>query len=221
MSTVVAAKKKLSLKTDFEEIYRTKFKEIHLKLAKKIGDFDLAEELTQAAFIAAWQHLDRYEERGIPPQVYILRIASNRYISHMRKESRSAFSIDESHPNSTDDSDNYHESFPDPFNELDWVEDEIYWDWLMTKLPARLSFVMTQRFKEGRTSRDIGIELGIPERTVASRIYSAATVVLMHMKETYESNLLLSAPARNGYQVRPDLPSRSQPNRSGVRRNSA
>jgi RNA polymerase sigma-70 factor (ECF subfamily) len=49
-----------------------------------VGDRQTTEDLTAQTFLQALQAIDRYEERGIPFQVWLLRIARNLAINHWR-----------------------------------------------------------------------------------------------------------------------------------------
>jgi RNA polymerase sigma-70 factor (ECF subfamily) len=44
-----------------------------------------AEDLTEEVFFRAWRALPRYQERGVPFQFYLLRIARNVLIDHYRR----------------------------------------------------------------------------------------------------------------------------------------
>jgi len=49
-----------------------------------VGDRQTTEDLTAQTFLQALQAIDRYEERGMPFQVWLLRIARNLAINHWR-----------------------------------------------------------------------------------------------------------------------------------------
>ena len=62
-------------------------------LLRQCGDRDLAEELTQAAFVQVVAHLGRYSEKG-RFEPWLFRIAVNRLRDEMRRRKRQARPID-------------------------------------------------------------------------------------------------------------------------------
>lgn len=62
-------------------------------LARQCGDRDLAEELTQAAFVQVVAHLGRYSEKG-SFEPWLFRIAMNLLRDEMRRRKRQARPID-------------------------------------------------------------------------------------------------------------------------------
>ncbi len=55
-----------------------------------VGNAAEAEDLTAQAFLQAWQSIDRYEMRGVPFVSWLLRIAHNLAVSHLRSRRDSA-----------------------------------------------------------------------------------------------------------------------------------
>jgi len=61
----------------------------------RIGDRTEAEDLTGEVFLKALESLKSYEERGIPMQAWLFRIAHNLVVDHLRKAAkRKTVSID-------------------------------------------------------------------------------------------------------------------------------
>jgi len=73
--------------TDFEEVYRRYFGDVHRYLLSLCHDEDLAQELTQETFFKALQKIDTF--RGeCKLYVWLCQIARNAYLSHLRRERR-------------------------------------------------------------------------------------------------------------------------------------
>ena len=70
-----------------DRVYRADWGRIVATLIRQIGDFDLAEEVAQDAFVAA---LDQWKATGIPdfPRAWIVQTARNRAIDRLRRRAR-------------------------------------------------------------------------------------------------------------------------------------
>lgn len=70
---------------DFEKIYAGYLKEVYHFLLKLSGDPDLAEELAQAAFASAFEHLDQFEGK-CKLSVWLCQIAKYEYYAWYRNQ---------------------------------------------------------------------------------------------------------------------------------------
>jgi RNA polymerase sigma-70 factor (ECF subfamily) len=50
------------------------------------GSREAAEDVTTVVFVKVWQKLDTYEDRGLPLEAWIFRIARNCLIDHLRRQ---------------------------------------------------------------------------------------------------------------------------------------
>jgi RNA polymerase sigma-70 factor (ECF subfamily) len=77
-----------------DRVYRAEWGRIVAALIHQLGDFDLAEEVAQDAFVAA---LDQWGTTGIPsfPRAWILQAARNRAIDHFRRQVRLGRKLEE------------------------------------------------------------------------------------------------------------------------------
>lgn len=53
-------------------------------LLHRVRDRELAEDLTQQVFLKAWQAIPRYEQRGVPFNAWLYRMAHNQMVDHYR-----------------------------------------------------------------------------------------------------------------------------------------
>ena len=63
--------------TAFEQLYELFIDRIYRYLLYRVGDGHLAEDLTSAVFLKAWQSIEQYQERGVPFSAWLYRIARN------------------------------------------------------------------------------------------------------------------------------------------------
>src|SRR6188508_299953 len=77
-----------------DQVYRAEWGRIVAALIHQLGDFDLAEEVAQDAFVAA---LDQWSATGIPsyPRAWILQTARNRAIDRIRRQARLGRKLEE------------------------------------------------------------------------------------------------------------------------------
>lgn len=75
---------------EFEQIYRTYFRQIYLYALKLCGDGHIAEEITSDTFFKAINSVDKF--RGeCDVCVWLCRIAKNTYYSRLKKEKKVLF----------------------------------------------------------------------------------------------------------------------------------
>jgi RNA polymerase sigma-70 factor (ECF subfamily) len=158
---------------DFRPLYETYFKKVYLFVLHRVGDKDLAGDLTQQVFLNALSHLGRYQFRGFPFSAWLFRIAINQCNEFFRKTKRSRTVVLE---------DSMIENL---FTEL--TADQTLEEW-ENKLPAILEkleedelYVIELRFFEERPFKEIADILGITENNAKVRTYR----ILEKMKKLF------------------------------------
>jgi len=68
----------------FAELYDRHVVRIYRHIYYLVNDAREAEDLTAQTFLKAWEAVDRYKERGAPFVAWLLRIAHNLTVSHLR-----------------------------------------------------------------------------------------------------------------------------------------
>lgn len=84
-------------KTDFDSLYREHYSDVHRFVFQFVQDASLADELTQDAFLKAYQARDGFRSEA-PERVWLFRIARNvclDYLRSPRSGARTAASLDE------------------------------------------------------------------------------------------------------------------------------
>ena len=68
----------------FQVLYETHLDTVYRYVYYKVGNGQLAEDLTQHIFMKAWEAIHRYQWRELPFQHWLLRLARNAVIDHYR-----------------------------------------------------------------------------------------------------------------------------------------
>jgi RNA polymerase sigma-70 factor (ECF subfamily) len=144
---------------DFDRLYRTSHPKILATLVGVLGDRAAAEDCAQEAFVQALRAWPRWKPEA-PAEAWLHRIALNLAIS-VRRRQRVLYLGDllhlvRSEPRSDPDAIGGDGLFP-----------------ALRRLPAKQAAAVVLRHFHGYSNREIAAALGIPERTVASRLASA------------------------------------------------
>ncbi len=91
--------KKSELRTRREQQLASLYDEYYDRIARyalvRIGSRDDAEDIAGDVFLKALVSLDSYEERGLPMQAWLFKIAHNQVVDYLRNKSRSTTLPDE------------------------------------------------------------------------------------------------------------------------------
>lgn len=147
----------------FRPLYEAYFKKVYLFVLHRVGDKDLAGDLTQQVFLSALTHLGRYQFRGLPFSAWLFRIAINQCNEFFRKTKRHRLVVLED------------ASVENLYTEL--TADQTMDEWVR-QLPAILEkleqdelYVIELRFFEARSFKEISDILGITENYAKVRTY--------------------------------------------------
>jgi len=136
----------------FAELYELHFDRVYLFIARRIGDRDVAEDLTSDVFHKALAHLKQFEWRGVPFGAWLLRIAANAVTDRGKRSGREL-------------------SFAEPPEiaaqaEMAEVEDGARLFRLVDDLPEDQRQVVVMRFAEEKSIREIAGQIGRSEGAV-------------------------------------------------------
>ena len=153
-----------------------------------LGDFHLAEDAAQQAFIAAWQKLHQLREPEAFPgwfrQVLLTECSRLRRAKRLRTapldDGRSVASI-----------------FDDPQKKIESDELRKTVFTAIEKLPVNERIVVTLFYLKEQTHSDIGAFLDVPTTTVAKRLYSARTRLKGALMSGFRKNLSSRRPSRS------------------------
>jgi RNA polymerase sigma-70 factor (ECF subfamily) len=145
---------------DFDLLYRESYPRILATLTVMTRDPTVAEDLTQETFVSAFKNW-RFWRPSAPAEAWLHRIAINVAISNRRKEKlRTAVEIVRrlGRP-----------SLGEP------AQAPLRYDLItaLRKLPPKQAATVVLRHYHGYSNREIAKAIGVPERTVASRLAAA------------------------------------------------
>lgn len=136
---------------------------------RHVGDYFIAEDLTQETFISAYTHLDTFN--GENEKAYLARIASNKCIDYLRSAGRRMIATPE-------------EEMPEESSERDELINSVMNKEILANiqevvdnLPPPYREVARLYFVEDRSAKEIAFELSTPLKTVQTRIYRARDLV--------------------------------------------
>jgi RNA polymerase sigma-70 factor (ECF subfamily) len=141
---------------DFDRLYQETHHRVVATLATLLRDREAAEDCAQEAYLRAFQAWARWRDDG-PAEAWVHRIAINVAVTTRRRErlrQMGEMILHLGQPRVADPTDT---RVPELVREL-------------RALPSRQAAALVLRYLHGYSNREIAQALGVPERTVASRL---------------------------------------------------
>lgn len=151
----------LGSRDDFDRLYRNSYQRILYTLLGVLGDYAVAEDCAQEAFVRAYRSWGHWKPDA-PAEAWLHRIALNVAFNYRRwSRLRDAAELVR--------------RLGAPKQETAAVDPAIRLDLpnALRRLPADQAATIIMRHQHGYTNREIGDALGVPESTVASRLAAA------------------------------------------------
>jgi RNA polymerase sigma-70 factor, ECF subfamily len=147
---VEAAKKDPSR---FAELYELNFARVYAYIARRVGDRDVAQDLTSDVFHKALASIQNFEWRGVPFAGWLLRIAANMIVDRSKRSGREVSGGDD---------------LPEPSTQpnLEEIDRQGRLFRLVEQLPPDQRRVIGMRFAEEKSICEIATELGRSEGAV-------------------------------------------------------
>jgi len=149
----------------FEEIVRLYQRRVYGVALRIVRAHDVADDVTQEAFLRAWRSLDRFE-LGRPFGPWVCRIAANLAVNHVRSPRAREEGLPEGHAETR-------ASAPGPLGALLDAEGASVLEAAMGQLPQEQRAVLVLRVVEELSYAEIAETLGISPGTVMSRLFRA------------------------------------------------
>ena len=148
----------------FGELYQNYALKVRKFFLKRLGDENLADDLSSKTFEKALHGLEKFRWQGIPFSAWLFRIARNVFFDHLRAEKdKKRVSLEKVAPLKSD--------LPTQFEELEQMqENEILWR-ALAKLPGREKEIVYLKFYEGHTNRTIAEITKLSETNVGTILY--------------------------------------------------
>ena len=181
--------------SSYEKLMKKYYQMIYNLVYRMISKKEDVEDLTQEAFIKAFNSLHNFDKQ-FAFSTWLFKIATNNAIDYLRKKKLYTFSIDkEIH---ADDSD-YKFEIPDHENKPDKhiLDDQLKQiiNEAIETLPPKYKSVIVLRHKEEKEYEEIAKELRIPLGTVKAHIFRGRELLNKYLK--YRINFIRLFPASN------------------------
>jgi RNA polymerase sigma-70 factor (ECF subfamily) len=158
--------------TRFAELYENNFHLVYAYIARRVSDRDVAQDLTADVFHKALANLPRFEWRGAPFGAWLLRIAANAIADRAKRAGREVANLDDPDELS---------AAPDlagadlPGADFEKTQERAQLFRLVEQLPADQRHVVTMRFAEEKSIREIAQHLKRSEGAVKQLQFRALT----------------------------------------------
>jgi RNA polymerase sigma-70 factor (ECF subfamily) len=146
---------------DFEQLYRAELPRIYNFFRYRVGDEELAEDLTSATFEKAWRHRRRYRQDLSRFSTWLFTIARRTAVDHFRKNHPEE-SLDDVTPVSAD---------PAPEELLQKQFDLARLSALLARCSDRERELVALKYGAGLTNRTIASLTGLSESNVGTILH--------------------------------------------------
>ena len=170
-----AARYRPGVKEDFDRLYKATYQRIYATLVVILRDPTAAEDATQDAYLRAFRSWKSWKQEA-PAEAWMYRIALNVAFTHRRRERLQQVGELIRRLGRPRDADPTEVTQPDLVREV-------------RALPPKQAAALVLRHLHGFTNREIGAALGIPERTVASRLAAAKSRLRARLGSRLEAEL--------------------------------
>ena len=168
-------------KTDFDRLYRLTYQRVFATLMMILKNPSAAEDATQEAYLRAFASWNRWKQDA-PAEAWIYRIALNVAFTHRRRERLQEVGEVIRRLGRPKVHDPTEAAQPDLAREL-------------RALPPKQAAALVLRYMHGFTNREIAAAMGIPERTVASRLAAARDRLRARLGDQIGVEMGTSAPS--------------------------
>jgi RNA polymerase sigma-70 factor (ECF subfamily) len=163
------------VKEDFDRLYRATYQRVFASLVLIMRNPAAAEDAAQEGYLRAFKAWKSWKQEA-PAEAWLYRIALNVAFTHRRRERFHELGEVIRRLGRPMESDPTEAIQPDLVREL-------------RALPPKQAAALVLRHLHGFTNREIAAAVGIPERTVASRLAAAKSRLQARLGDNYETRL--------------------------------
>ena len=157
--------------TAFADLIRKYRRQVHTHALRKIGDFHIAEDITQETFLRVYQNLETLND-PIQFSKWLYAIVNHLCIAWHRKDRLQTQPLEETHISEIEtEAYSRHVATEQAKTSAETQRDLV--KKLLAKLKDRDREVITLHYFEEMTSSEIGTYLGVSENTIKSRLHRA------------------------------------------------
>jgi RNA polymerase sigma-70 factor, ECF subfamily len=170
-------------KVAFELLYTHYFTPLHRYLLIRVGDQDIADDLTQTVFIKFYRNLHTWQDKGFAPSAYLYSIARSVIADHYRSNARGGSKLS----NSEEVLNILIDTSQNPHNDVIQSEEIAQLYRSLENLPPNYQEVLLLRYMQNMSSSEIAEVIGksdVATRKMLSRSVSALAKVYSQLSES-------------------------------------
>ena len=167
------------VKEDFDRLYRATYQRVFASLVLILRNPAAAEDAAQEGYLRAFKAWKSWKQEA-PAEAWLYRIALNVAFTHRRRERLNEIGEVIRRLGRPREADPTEIIQPDLVREL-------------RALPPKQAAAIVLRHLHGFTNREIAAAVGIPERTVASRLAAAKSRLRVRLGDRFEAGMGTSA----------------------------
>jgi RNA polymerase sigma-70 factor (ECF subfamily) len=156
---------------EFSELFRLYYKPIFGYILRRTGDFDEAADITADTFFKAFKHINKFSYNGISIKVWLYRIATNELNMFGRQKKRHNSIFERI---GREDMDLFNHYFQEDRKEyeIELQKHDQFQEILkeLKTLPVKYQEVISLKYFEGKTNKEITEILPIKEGTLKSHL---------------------------------------------------
>jgi len=169
----------------FGELYEQYYTPIFGYILRRTASIEVAQDITSEVFIKALKNLKRFQWRDVPFSAWLYRIATHEIANHHRENNHRFLPLlDEAADSAVDPAPTAENEFIEAEAELERHKNFLVLQSGISKLPVKYQEVITLRFFENKSLKEIGAILGKREGTIKSLLHRG----LGKLREFLEQN---------------------------------